>query len=1015
VYRCHVLLCAGAGCVSSGEETVRRAMAEQVAALGLDQEVNQVETGCMGICDLGPIAVVYPDGVFYQRLTPDDVRDIAQQHLLKGRIVERLLYQRPETGERVTSIGEIPFFAEQRKVVLENCGIIDPTVIQEYIARDGYAALVKVLTKMTPEQVIEEVTASGLRGRGGAGFLTGRKWQFVHDAQGDVKYVICNADEGDPGAFMDRSVLEGDPHRVIEAMAIAAYAVGANKGYVYVRAEYPLAVARLGIALDQAREMGLLGKDILGTGFDFDLDIRIGAGAFVCGEETALLASIEGRRGEPRPRPPFPAQQGLWGKPTLVNNVETYANIPTIIRNGGSWFAQYGTEKSKGTKVFALAGDINNTGLVEIPMGTPLGRIIYDIGGGIRDGRKYKAAQTGGPSGGCIPVQYLNVPMDYESLKELGAIMGSGGLIVMDDNTCMVDIARFFLDFIQDESCGKCPPCRIGTRRMLEIVTRITEGEGKEGDLELLTDLCESVRASALCGLGQTAVNPVLSTLRHFRHEYEAHIKEKRCPAAVCRALFRSPCQHTCPVGVDVPGYVELIEQGRFVEAVDLVRERNPFPAICGRVCTHPCESKCLRGQIDEPIAVQSLKRFAADYAVASGHMWHPELAPSNGRQVAIVGGGPAGLTAAYHLRKRGYVPTVFEASDRLGGMLVWGIPEYRLPRDVIAREIADIIKLGVKVRTGEAWGRDFTLDSLRGEGFEAVLLAVGAQKGMALELAGGNGSVVDGLSFLRDANSGNGTSVEGRRIAVIGGGDVAIDAARTALRLKAKEVNIVYRRTKGEMPGHKEEIAWAEEEGVDLRTLLAPKGMASRGQAKALECIQMALGEFDSSGRRRPEPVEGSGVKVKADTVIAAVGQSIELPDDGNGALKVTRRGTIAADSNSLATSMPGVFAAGDAVSGPATLIEAIAQGERAAIAIDRYLKGEPLDRVILVGHAPPNPAEVAGADDEGEVKEMPRAAMRCRPVRERVVDFREVELGFDEACARAEASRCLHCHRST
>ncbi len=1014
MYRCHVLLCAGAGCVSSGEETVRRAFAEQVAGLGLDGEVKLVETGCMGICDLGPIAVVYPDGVFYQRLTPDDVGEIAQQHLLKGRVVERLLYQRPETGERVTAIGEIPFFAEQRKVVLENCGIIDPTVIQEYIARDGYAALAKVLTSMTPEQVIAEVTSSGLRGRGGAGFLTGRKWQFVHDAKGDVKYVVCNADEGDPGAFMDRSVLEGDPHRVIEAMAIAAYAVGANKGYVYVRAEYPLAVARLGIALDQARETGLLGRNILGTGFDFDLDIRIGAGAFVCGEETALLASIEGRRGEPRPRPPFPAVQGLWGKPTLVNNVETYANIPTIIRNGGAWFAQYGTEKSKGTKVFALAGDINNTGLVEIPMGTPLGRIIYDIGGGIRDGRKYKAAQTGGPSGGCIPIQYLNVPMDYESLKELGAIMGSGGLIVMDENTCMVDIARFFLDFIQDESCGKCPPCRIGTRRMLEIVTRITEGKGKNGDIELLEELCENVRASALCGLGQTAVNPVLSTLRHFRHEYEAHIREKRCPAAVCRSLFRSPCQHTCPVGVDVPGYVELVEQGRFTEAVDLVRERNPFPAICGRVCTHPCESKCLRGQIDEPIAVQSLKRFAADYAAARGHKWTPEMAESNGRKVAIIGGGPAGLTAAYHLRKRGYAPTVFEATERLGGMLVWGIPEYRLPRDVIEREIGDIVGLGVTVKTGQRWGRDFTLDSLREEGFDAILLAVGAQKGMALELAGGDGAVIDGLSFLREANSGNGAAVKGRTVAVVGGGDVAIDAARTALRLKAKGVNIVYRRTKDEMPGHKEEIAWAQEEGIDLRTLLAPKAMAAAGRGKSLECTQMALGEFDSSGRRRPEPVTDSSVKVKADAVIAAVGQTIDLPDDGNGALKLTRRGTIAADRNSLATSMPGVFAAGDAVSGPATLIEAIAQGERAAIAIERYLKGESLDSVIMIGYAPPDPSEVA-LEDEDEVKETPRATMPCRPVKERVASFCEVETGFDEACARAEASRCLHCNRST
>jgi len=1016
VYRCHVLLCAGAGCVSSGEANVREALLDELDQLGLGGEVRVVETGCMGICDLGPIAVVHPDGVFYQRLTPDDMRTIAQQHLLKGRVVERLLYQSPESGRRVTGIGEIPFFAEQRKVVLENCGQIDPTLIEEYIARDGYTALAKVLTEQTQQQVIDEVSASGLRGRGGAGFATGRKWQFVHDAPGDPKYVVCNADEGDPGAFMDRSVLEGDPHRVVEAMAIAAYAVGATHGYVYVRAEYPLAVARLGIALDAAREMGLLGKNILGAGFDFDLEIRIGAGAFVCGEETALLASIEGRRGEPRPRPPFPAQKGLWGKPTLVNNVETYANIPTIIRQGGAWFAEYGTEKSKGTKVFALAGAINNTGLVEIPMGTPLGRIIYDIGGGIRDGRRFKAAQTGGPSGGCIPVEHLNVPMDYESLKELGAIVGSGGLIVMDENTCMVDIARFFLEFIQDESCGKCPPCRIGTRRMLEIVTRITQGEGEEGDIERLVELCENVRASALCGLGQTAVNPVLSTLQHFRHEYEAHIREKRCPAAVCRALFRSPCQHTCPVGVDVPGYVELIAEGRFAEATDLVRERNPFPAICGRVCTHPCESKCLRGQVDEPIAIASLKRFAADAAARAGHTWQPEMAPANGRRVAIVGGGPAGLTAAYHLRKRGYQSTIFEAADRLGGMLVWGIPEYRLPREVIEREIADIVRLGVEVKTNQSWGRDFTLESLRKDGFEAIVLAIGAHKGLALDVDGdGKDALVDGVAFLRRVNEGESEGLKDRKVAVIGGGDVAVDAARAALRLGAAHVELVYRRTRADMPAHEKEIIWAEEEGVELRSLLAPRRVSGNGTADGLECTRMALGEFDRSGRRRPEPVPDSSELVEADTIIAAIGQTPDVPEEANGRLVLSRRGTFEVDPNSLATSVEGVFGAGDAVSGPATVIEAIAQGERAAIAVDRYLRGEPLDSIILVGQAPPCPDQASESPDgeEGEVEERPREVVPCLDARARAGNFEEVEIGFDEAAAKCEASRCLHCHR--
>ena len=1017
MYRCHVLLCAGAGCVSSGEESVRRALDGELSRLGLAGEVKVVETGCVGICDLGPIAVVYPDGVFYQRLTPDDARELAEEHLLKGRLVERLLYRTPETGEHVTAIAEIPFFAEQRKVVLENCGLIDPGVIEDYIARDGYAALAKVLAEMTPQQVMDEVSASGLRGRGGGGFQTGRKWQFVHDAPGDVRYVVCNADEGDPGAFMDRSVLEGDPHRVIEAMAIAAYAVGAKQGYVYARAEYPLAVARLGIALDAARETGLLGTNILGTGFDFNVEIRIGAGAFVCGEETALLASIEGRRGEPRPRPPFPAQEGLWGKPTLVNNVETYANIPTIIRRGGAWFAEYGTEESKGTKVFALAGDINNTGLVEIPMGTPLGRIIYDIGGGIRNGRTFKAAQTGGPSGGCIPIQHLNVPMDYESLKDLGAIVGSGGLIVMDENTCMVDIARFFLEFIQDESCGKCPPCRIGTRRMLEIVTRITQGEGEEGDIERLVELCENVRASALCGLGQTAVNPVLSTLRHFRDEYEAHIREKRCPAAVCRALFRAPCQHTCPVGVDVPGYVQLVAEGRFEEATDLVRERNPFPAICGRVCTHPCESRCLRGQLDEPIAVAGLKRFAADAAAQSGHVWEPEIAPVNGRKVAVVGSGPAGLTAAYHLRRLGYQPAIFESSDRLGGMLLWGIPEYRLPREVIEREIADILRLGVEAQTNCAWGTDFTLQSLRDQGYEAILLAVGAHSGVPLEIDGASeGQVVDGVSFLRDVNNGAAPRLAGKKVAVIGGGDVAIDAARAAVRLGAETVEVVYRRTRADMPGHDKEIVWAQEEGVELRFLLAPERVVSENGRCELECARMSLGDFDSSGRRRPVPVPDGRVLVEADTIISAIGQRASVPEDAEGRLDLSRRGTLGADRNSQMTNVEGVFAAGDAVSGAATVIGAIAQGERAAIAIDRYLRGESLAETILVGAAPADGSERGAepGEEEGEVEEKPRQCMPCLGASVRKTGFAEAELGFDRAGAIAEADRCLHCHRS-
>jgi len=560
IYRAHVLVCKGTGCTASGSEPVIEAFQKEIEKRGLGKEVKVVQTGCLGLCELGPNVLIYPEGSYYCRVKPEDIPEIVEEHLIKGRIVERLLYKEHATEEKMRALTDINFYKHQKRIALRNCGIINPEVIEEYIANDGYMALAKVLTKMTPQEVIDEVTKSGLRGRGGGGFPTGKKWQFAKDAPGDVKYVVCNADEGDPGAFMDRSILEGDPHSVLEAMAIAGYAIGAQEGYIYVRAEYPIAVKRLEIAINQARERGLLGKNILGTGFNFDIFLRLGSGAFVCGEETALLASIEGRRGEPRPRPPFPALQGLWGKPTLINNVETYANIPPIILNGADWFASIGTERSKGTKVFAIGGKINNTGLVEIPMGTTLREVIFEIGGGIPNGKKFKAVQTGGPSGGCIPASLLDMPIEYDTLTQAGSMMGSGGMIVMDEDNCMVDIAKFFLTFTQDESCGKCPPCRIGTKRMLEILERITNGEGKEGDIELLENLAKSIKDSALCGLGQTAPNPVLSTIRYFRDEYEAHIKEKRCPAGACKALIKYEvdpqkckgcglCVKVCPVG----------------------------------------------------------------------------------------------------------------------------------------------------------------------------------------------------------------------------------------------------------------------------------------------------------------------------------------------------------------------------------------------------------------------------------------------------------------------------------
>ena len=558
--RSHVLICGGTGCTSSGSVAVREAMAKELELAGLSDEVKIVQTGCFGLCANGPIMIIYPEGTFYSHVKVDDVKEIVEEHLLKGRLVERLLHKETDEGvtETVHSLSDTKFYKKQHRVALRNCGVINPESIDEYIGTDGYQALGKVLTEMKPQEVIDTILASGLRGRGGAGFPTGRKWQFAADQPAGKKYVVCNADEGDPGAFMDRSVLEGDPHAVLEAMAIAGYAIGADEGYIYVRAEYPIAVQRLTIAINQAREYGLLGKDIFGTGFNFDITLRLGAGAFVCGEETALLASIEGKRGAPHPRPPFPAVNGLFGKPTIINNVETLANIAQIINKGADWFASMGTEKSKGTKVFALGGKITNTGLVEIPMGTTLREIIEDIGGGIPNGKKFKAAQTGGPSGGCIPASLIDTPIDYDNLLAIGSMMGSGGLIVMDEDNCMVDIAKFFLEFTVDESCGKCVPCRTGTRRLLEILEKITSGNGEMEDLDKLEELCNYIKSTSLCGLGQTAPNPVVSTLRYFRDEYIAHIVDKKCPAGVCKKLLHyhidaekcrgcTACARQCP------------------------------------------------------------------------------------------------------------------------------------------------------------------------------------------------------------------------------------------------------------------------------------------------------------------------------------------------------------------------------------------------------------------------------------------------------------------------------------
>ena len=1016
-YDYKILVCSGAGCISSNCHAVRDALIKALEEQKLAERALVVETGCIGTCDLGPVMVVIPadsasekrfdasSGIFYTKLAPGDIPAIVSSHIGAGNIKISAAYFDGRKGEHVPRLKDIDYFKNQVKIALRNCGSIDYSSLAEYIANDGYMAVSKVLGGMRPEDVVEEIKKSGLRGRGGGGFPSGIKLESGMKAPGKVKYLVCNADEGDPGAFMDRSILEGDPHSVIEGMMIEGYAIGASKGYVYVRAEYPLAVERLDYAIKSAREAGLLGKNILHSGFDFDIEIRIGAGAFVCGEETALMASIEGERGEPRQKPPFPFQKGLFGMPTIINNVETLANVPPIILKGSSWFAGYGTESSRGTKVFALAGDINNTGIVEVPMGASLGDIIFNIGGGIRKNKEFKAAQTGGPSGGCVTRENLNTPVDYDSLIKLGAIMGSGGLITMDEDTCMVDMARFFMEFIQDESCGKCVPCRLGTKRMLEILERITRGQGEEGDIETLEELGNMIKEAAVCGLGQTAPNPVLSMIRNFREEYEEHIKYKHCRAGVCADLFISPCQNACPAGVNVPGYVALIAAGRLRDAYNLIRKENPFPAVCGRVCTHECESKCRRAQLDEPISISDLKRYVADYVLKNEEPYMDLVFPKKGKSIGIIGAGPSGLTCGYYLARLGYDVDVYEQQPVAGGVLAFGIPEYRLPKEVLQHEIKMIEQVGVRIHLDTEVGSDVTFYQLKSR-HDAVYISTGTQFSNLINISGEDlKGVYHGLDFLRDVNLGREVKV-GASVAVIGGGNTAIDAARTAVRLGASEVTILYRRLVKDMPADYREIRDAVEEGIRIIPLVAPVAFIGRDRIREIECIRMELKDFDSSGRRKPKPVQGSEFTLKVDMVIPAVSQYSDLPFINRDELEVTQWGTFITDRDTLMTKMKGVFAGGDVVRGSDTVITAIADGKNAAKAIDRYLGGT---GVLNTGEE----IDIPRPADEKEIVEHERFPMKFLPPEQRKDNFSEVAVGFHKLNAIAEAMRCLRCDR--
>jgi NADH-quinone oxidoreductase subunit F len=993
-YQYRVLICM-TGCRALGAAEVVTTFREKLAAAKLDKEVEVVETGCIGLCACAPVVLIEPGEILYGGVHPEDV----------AQIIESMLKNTQEAGassaQAIGPLAEVEFYAKQQRLVLSNCGRINPKNIDDALARGCYQAAAKALCDMTPEQVIEEVAKAGLRGRGGAGFSTGLKWSFCRQAPGDEKYLICNADEGDPGAFMDRALKEGDPHRVIEGMIIAAYAIGAANGFVYVRAEYPIAVEHVTIALAQARQLGLLGQNILGSGFDFDIEVRMGAGAFVCGEETALIASLEGKRGMPRPRPPFPAQKGYHGKPTNINNVETFANVPLIINDGADWYSSIGTKGSKGTKIFALAGKVKNTGLVEVPMGATLRQIVFDIGGGIPGNRKFKAAQMGGPSGGCVPAQFLDLPVDYDSVKDIGAIMGSGGLIIMDENTCIVDIARFFLKFVQSESCGKCTPCRVGTKQMLQILDAICEGKATIDILQKLQRLAEDVGKASLCGLGQTAPNPVLSTLKYFRDEYEEHIILKHCRAARCEALVQAPCRHTCPAGVNAPEFIALAAEGRLDEAANIIRRRNPFVSVCGRICDHPCERRCKRSEIDEPIAIRALKRYIVDNME---DFFRPMRKPATGdREIAIVGAGPAGLSCAYFLALMGRPSVVYEAQPIPGGMLTLGIPEYRLPKRIIKDEIDFILSHGVELKTSS---QITDIRQLLKDKYKAVFVATGAQTEKKLDIPGKElGGVIDALQLLRDRALDKAESFDGRQLVVIGGGNAAVDAARSALRLGAKNVTILYRRLREDMPAYAEEIEEAINEGVELHTLVIPKRIVGKGNVTGIEIVRAHLGNADESGRRRSIPIEKTETILKCDVVIVAIGQvpSTDLlvwPDGP----QISPWGTVKVDPLTMATSTAGVFAAGDCVSGGSTVIEAIAGGQRAAINIDKFLGGSgrlPAD----TGFAFAKPAE------EDLAVAATRQVEKMVPAQQRRLNFHEVVLGLDEEQAICEAKRCLRC----
>ena len=1006
----------------NGAEEVFHALNEAIQSSG--QDVSLVGVGCFGSCFQEPLVNVrLPGGplVILRRVHANDAGRILES--LSTRVMPPdLIFCKIEEWDHITGFvkygqgypeiapwNAIPFFKGQKKIVLRNCGLISPGDIEEYIAVGGYQALYKVLIDGRAENVIEQIKASRLRGRGGAGFLTGNKWDFLAKAKADTKYMICNADEGDPGAYMNRNEIEGDPHSLLEGMIVGAYVTGATEGIIYVRAEYPLAVRRLTRAIEQAREYGLLGKNILDRGFNFNIDLVQGAGAFVCGEETALIASLEGFAGRPRPRPPFPAQKGLWGKPTNINNVETWCNIAPIVSRGPAWFAETGSVKSPGTKVISLVGKIQNTGLVEMPLGTPLKSFIYDIGEGAGPGRRVKAVQTGGPSGGCIPAEMLDTPVDYESLAQIGSIMGSGGMVVMDEDNCMVDVARYFIEFTHSESCGKCVPCRVGLNKALRILNAITEGNGTPEHLNLLDELVRMIRESSLCGLGQSAPNPVLTTIRHFREEYEDHILARRCRAGVCQELALSPCENSCPLRMNIPRFLELYQEGRIDDAFESVILDNPLPASTGRICQHPCDNRCRRQSFDEPVNMREVHRYIADSIYQSDRFETmveriaARKLSQTGRKIAVAGSGPTGLTAAFYLSMLGHDVTIFEEHGEAGGMLRFAIPEYRLPKSVLRRELDLIERMGVKTVFNTRVGFDLPLNELASR-FDAVFLSIGTWKESWLHLPGTElKGVHTALPFLEAVAKGEQVS-PGSRVTIIGGGNAAIDSARTVLRM-GSSATILYRRERKDMPAIDEEIQAAEDEGVRFVFLAAPHRILGGrdGTVKAIEIVKTRLGEYDKSGRKRPILTD-EVQRFDCDSVILAVGETFDLDFCRASGLELKEEGTIVVDRFTLETSRPGFYAGGDVITGASNVSNAMGGGKQAARKIDERLMGEERWEKLF-------PEFKYSRLAPGEPSLSRRHTAHDVPAKTRVQSQVEVVSGLDSQEALEECRRCLRC----